>query len=176
MQVKEAPGLKFGTEAGLDWGFEHDKKERGLEIHLGGEIAYTVPNVGVTPFFGLQIKDRLTESTHEEGKKEIGHDDDGDKQINLWLGADYFIILHIVLNSRSVYCVFVCIVISAFIAVEVVVEVIVEVIVISACCIEAVVIVIVIVVIIIDVVIHKSLSFRRIFKLLVLCTSLGTPI
>ena len=92
MAINEAPGLKFGTEAGLDWGFEHDKKERGLEIHLGGEIAYTVPNVGVTPFFGLQIKDRLTESTHEEGKKEIGHDDDGDKQINLWLGADYFII------------------------------------------------------------------------------------
>ena len=92
MAINEAPGLKFGTEAGILWGFEHDNNERGLEIHLGGEIAYTVPNVGVTPFFGLQIKDRLTESTHEEGKKEIGHDDDGNKQVNLWLGADYFVI------------------------------------------------------------------------------------
>lgn len=92
MQVSSAPGLKFGTEAGLDWGFEHDNYERGLDIILAGEIGYTIPNVGVTPFFGLQIKDRLTESTHEEGKKEIGHDDDGDKQINLWLGADYFVI------------------------------------------------------------------------------------
>ena len=92
MQVKDAPGLKFGTEAGLDWGFEHDNYERGLDLHLGGEIAYTVPNVGITPFFGLQIKYRITESTWEEGDHEVGADDDGDKQVNLWLGADYFVI------------------------------------------------------------------------------------
>ncbi|WP_407457077.1 hypothetical protein [Fibrobacter sp.] len=92
MPVTEVPGLKFGTEAGLDWGFEHKNQERGLDLHLGGEIGYTVPNVGVTPFAGLQIKYRLTESTHDDGKKEIGDDDDGHKQINIWLGADYFVI------------------------------------------------------------------------------------
>lgn len=92
MPIKDAPGLKFGTEAGLDWGFEHDNYERGLDLHLGGEIAYTVPNVGITPFFGLQIKYRITESTWEEGDHEVGADDDGDKQVNLWLGADYFVI------------------------------------------------------------------------------------
>lgn len=92
MAINEAPGLKFGTEAGILWGFEHDNFERGLDIHLGGEIAYTVPNVGVTPFFGLQIKYRLTESEEERGGKEYGKDDDGNKQVNLWLGADYFVI------------------------------------------------------------------------------------
>ncbi|MBR4399039.1 MAG: hypothetical protein IKT05_07680 [Fibrobacter sp.] len=92
MQVKDAPGLKFGTEAGLDWGFEHDNYERGLDMHLGGEIAYTVPNVGITPFFGLQLKFRITESTWEDNGTEVGADDDGDKQVNIWLGADYFVI------------------------------------------------------------------------------------
>ena len=98
MNVKEAPGLKFGTEAGLFWGFEHDKTERGLELHLGGEVAYTVPNMPLTPFVGLQIKYRATESTWEgvcsDGKKhkECGAGDDGDKQIILWLGAAYSVI------------------------------------------------------------------------------------
>ena len=92
MPIKDAPGLKFGTEAGLDWGFEHDNYERGLDLHLGGEIAYTVQGVGITPFFGLQFKFRLTESEWEEGDHEAGADDDGDKQVNIWLGADYFVI------------------------------------------------------------------------------------
>ena len=111
MQVSSAPGLKFGTEAGLDWGFEHDNYERGLELHMAGEMGYTVPNTEITPFIGLQIKYRITESTTEaqkshterdkDGKEvvvyegetyEMGFDDDGDKQINLWLGADCMII------------------------------------------------------------------------------------
>ena len=97
MQVQEAPGLKFGTEAGLFWGFEHDNNERGLEIHLAGEVGYTIPDAGITPFVGLQLKYRMTESTWEEvdknGKKhEKGANDDGDKQVILWLGADFFII------------------------------------------------------------------------------------
>ena len=110
MDIKEAPGLKFGSEAGLDWGFEHDNYERGLELHLGGEMGYTVPNTEITPFIGLQIKYRITESTTEAQKShiekidgkdvevfegetyEVGLDDDGDKQINLWLGADCMII------------------------------------------------------------------------------------
>ena len=110
MDVKEAPGLKFGTEAGLDWGFEHDNYERGLELHMGGEMSYTIPNTEIAPFIGLQIKYRITESTSEahrshiekiDGKDvevfdgdtyEYGLDDDGDKQINLWLGSDFMII------------------------------------------------------------------------------------
>ena len=93
MQVQSAPGLKFGTEAGIFWGFEHDTYERGLDIHMAGEIGYTVPNIGITPFFGLQLKFRLTESEYErEDGKEVGLDDDGNKQVNLWLGADYFVI------------------------------------------------------------------------------------
>ena len=93
MPINEVPGLKFGTEAGIFWGFEHDNYERGLDIHMGGEIGYTVPDVGVTPFVGLQIKYRLTESESEGGDgKEYGHNDDGHKQINIWLGADYFVI------------------------------------------------------------------------------------
>ena len=59
MEIKEAPGLKFGSEAGLDWGFEHDNYERGLELHLGGEMGYTVPNTEITPFIGLQISTAL---------------------------------------------------------------------------------------------------------------------
>ena len=100
MPINEVPGLKFGTEAGVFWGFAHGDNdyERGLEIHLGGELAYTVPNVGVTPLVGIQLKYRITESTWEEydgGKKkkvERGDDSDGDNQFILWLGAGYFVI------------------------------------------------------------------------------------
>ena len=59
MPVTTVPGLKFGTEGAFDWGFEHDNKERGLDMHLSGEVGYTVPNVGVTPFAGLKLKYRL---------------------------------------------------------------------------------------------------------------------
>lgn len=89
MAIPEAPGLAFGTEAGLDWGFEHDNFERGLEIHVGGEMDYTIPNVGLTPYLGLQFKLQLTESTTDDG--DTGWDDAGDNQINIWLGAAYAI-------------------------------------------------------------------------------------
>lgn len=97
MPVTTVPGLKFGTEGAFDWGFEHDNKERGLDMHLSGEVGYTVPNVGVTPFAGLKLKYRLTESEWEgvcaDGKKgDCGAGDDGDKHISIWIGADYFVI------------------------------------------------------------------------------------
>lgn len=92
MKVTEAPGLKFGTEAAFDWGFEHDNYERGLDLHLSGEVGYTVPDVGITPFAGLKIKYRLTESEWEANGKDYGANDDGDKHISIWLGADYFVI------------------------------------------------------------------------------------
>ena len=93
MVVASVPGLKFGTEGAVDWGFEHDNYERGLDLHLSGEVGYTVPNVGVTPFVGLKIKYRLTESEWEgDDGKDYGLNDDGYKHISIWLGADYFVI------------------------------------------------------------------------------------
>lgn len=99
MPIKETPGLKFGTEAGIFWGFEHDDSERGLELHLGGEGSYEIPNAGgIAPYVGLQLKFRVTESTWEEydenekKKVEKGADDDGDHQVILWVGVGYFII------------------------------------------------------------------------------------
>jgi hypothetical protein len=92
LPIKDVPGMKVGTEAGIFWGFEHHDYERGLEIHMAGEAGYTVPDVGVTPFVGLQIKYRLTESVWDGDGKEHGQNDDGHKQINIWLGADYFVI------------------------------------------------------------------------------------
>lgn len=85
------PGFVFGTEAGLDWGFEHHHRERGLEIHLAGEAAYSIPEAqGLTPYIGLQMKLQLTEDTWEDDHgNEVGGNDDGDSQINLWLGASF---------------------------------------------------------------------------------------
>lgn len=98
------PGFAFGTEGGILWGFEHDNWERGLELHIAGELKYTVPNVGVTPYVGMKIKTRITESTWEgcawgdddkhEGackETEFGDDSAGDMQFILWLGASYAI-------------------------------------------------------------------------------------
>ncbi len=90
--IKNAvPGLAFGTEAGLLWGFEHDNVERGLEIHIGGELDYTIPNMGLTPYIGLLLKLKLTEDSWETNGKEFGADNSGDTQINIRLGASYAI-------------------------------------------------------------------------------------
>ncbi|WP_173384890.1 transporter [Fibrobacter succinogenes] len=97
MDIKEAPGLSFGTEAGFDWGFKHYNPrngrhdyERGLELHLAGEIDYTIPKTQVTPYLGLQFKLRLTENTWDEGDNERGDDTDfDDSQFNFWLGAQF---------------------------------------------------------------------------------------
>lgn len=96
MAIPQVPGLVFGTEGGFLWGFEHDNVERGLEIHMGGEVDYTIANIGLTPYIGTQFKLRLTESTwegtDENGKKaEYGADDNGDNQIIIWFGASYAI-------------------------------------------------------------------------------------
>ena len=97
MAIKEAPGLSFGTEAGLDWGFEHDAYghkdyERGLELHMAGELDYTIDKSGVTPYVGLKFKLRITESTWEVGDQEYGDDSDfDDSQFNFWLGVNFAI-------------------------------------------------------------------------------------
>ena len=81
------PNLLLGTEAGLYWGFEHSNWNPGFLIHIAGEIGYSIADIGLTPFVGLEFKYRLTESErHDHG---VG--DDGDKNINIWLGASYAI-------------------------------------------------------------------------------------
>ncbi|MCQ2054821.1 MAG: transporter [Fibrobacter sp.] len=92
MALPDAPGFKFGSEAGLDWGFEHNGFERGLEIHLGAEADYTIPNTMVTPFLGLQFKLKLFEDEYEAADgKEYGQDNSGNNQIQIWLGAAFAI-------------------------------------------------------------------------------------
>ena len=83
-------GFVFGTEGGILWGFEHDNAERGLDIHLGAEGGYTIPNIGLTPYAGFLIKFRLTESEYYDAKDtERGFGDRKSRQFNLWLGASF---------------------------------------------------------------------------------------
>ena len=104
MSIAEAPGLAFGTEAGLDWGFEHDNYERGLEIHIAGEVDYTIPNIGLTPYLGIKFKLQQTED-EEEGAdgKDYGKDDAGDSQFNLWLGASYAISQQLSVKGQLIF-------------------------------------------------------------------------
>ena len=96
------PGFVFGSEAGIDWGFEHDNYERGLEIHIAGEAGYTIPNTIITPYLGLQFKLQLTEDTWEDHGKEFGRDDAGDTQVNIWLGAKFAVIPNMLLDARLI--------------------------------------------------------------------------
>lgn len=90
MKVPNAPGFEFGTEAGLDWGFEHDNKDRGLELHLAGEADYTIQSIGLTPLLGLKFKIKVFEDEYEgDDGKDHGQDNSGNNQIQIWLGAKY---------------------------------------------------------------------------------------
>lgn len=100
MPIQGVQGLSFGTEAGFDWGFEHDNYERGLEIHMGGEVDFAVPNQIFIPYLGLQFKLQLTESTYNDGDN--GYDDDGDNQINLWLGCKFAMNPQLMLDARLI--------------------------------------------------------------------------
>lgn len=90
MDIPSAKGLSFGTEAAFLWSFERHDYERGLELHFGAEMDYTVPNTKVTPFLGLKFNIRMTESTYESDEdKTYGFDDNGSNEFMLWLGAKY---------------------------------------------------------------------------------------
>ena len=93
-------GFKFGAEGGILWGFEYDEghyghytDERGLDIHIGSEAAYTIPDIGLTPYLGFLFKYRLSESeyTHRNDDHTYGYGDRRSRQFNLWLGASYAI-------------------------------------------------------------------------------------
>lgn len=108
-------GLAFGTEAGLLWAFEklgNSTWERGLELHLGGELKYTVPNIGITPYVGMQLKFKITENTWEacpdnagKGCKnvEFGDDSSGEMQFTLWLGAAYAITPELSVKGQIIF-------------------------------------------------------------------------
>lgn len=105
-------GFKFGTEGGILWGFEHDERhyaghhsdERGLDIHLGAEAAYTIPNVGLTPYLGFLLKYRLSESEWYDGHdNENGYGDRRSRQFNLWLGASYAINKMIEVKAQFIF-------------------------------------------------------------------------
>ncbi len=80
------PNLALGTEAGVYWGFKRHDFEPGLVVNLAAELGYTIPDYGLTPLVGLELKYKLTddESGNWEGNA-------GDNSIRLWLGAAYAI-------------------------------------------------------------------------------------
>ena len=97
-------GFKFGTEGGFLWGFEYDDHERGLDLHLGAEAAYTIPDVGLTPYLGFLLKFRLTESEWYDGHdNEYGYGDRKSRQFQLWLGASYAINKMIEVKAQFIF-------------------------------------------------------------------------
>ncbi len=83
------PQLLLGVEAGLDWGFEHNDFERGLVFNTGAEIGYTIKEIGLTPFAGIEFKYKLTDD--EWNGAGAWEDNAGDNQFNLWIGVAYAI-------------------------------------------------------------------------------------
>ncbi|MBO6136850.1 MAG: transporter [Fibrobacter sp.] len=97
-------GLLFGTEAGFLWGFEHDNHERGLDIHVGAEVGYTIPKVGLTPYIGMLLKFRLSESVWYDGNDtEHGYADRRSRQYNLWMGIAYDITPMITVKGQFIF-------------------------------------------------------------------------
>lgn len=84
------PDLLLGTEAGFYWGFERDNLEPGLITHIAGELGYTIQNIGLTPFVGLQFKFKLTDDEYDAGPASW-EDNAGDNSFSLWIGASYAI-------------------------------------------------------------------------------------
>ena len=99
-------GFEFGTEGGILWGFEHDNHERGLDIHIGAEAGYTIPKVGLTPYIGMLLKFRLTESVWYENNKnetEHGYADRRSRQYNLWAGIAYAVSPLITVKGQFIF-------------------------------------------------------------------------
>lgn len=83
------PNLLLGTEAGFYWGFERHDFEPGLVLNLAAELGYTIPEYGLTPLVGLEIKLKLTDD--EWSGAGAWEDNAGDNSIRIWLGAAYAI-------------------------------------------------------------------------------------
>ena len=88
------PNLWFGSEAGLSYKFEDEKKTEGLGLTVQAELDYTLANIGLTPWIGAALNMRLSDVEEEwyddnHGGKVTKEYGSGDKAILVWLGAGY---------------------------------------------------------------------------------------
>lgn len=100
--INAIKGAAYGTEAGLFWGFEHNKLERGLELRLGGEFDFTLPSAPVTLLVGGQFWLRLFKSEFDNGQKDVDLHDDWSNQFKFWVGANFAINQQISLNGQII--------------------------------------------------------------------------
>ncbi|WP_290763090.1 hypothetical protein [Fibrobacter sp. UBA4297] len=100
--ISAIKGAAYGTEAGLFWGFEHNKLERGLELRLGGEFDFTLPSAPVTLLVGGQFWLRLFKSEFDNGQKDVDLHDDWSNQFKFWVGANFAINQQISLNGQII--------------------------------------------------------------------------
>ena len=95
-------GAAFGTEAGVFWGFEHHKQERGLELRIGGELDYTLPSAPVTLLIGGQLWLRLFRSEYDNGNKDVSLHDDWSNQWKFWVGAEFAVTNQILIKGKII--------------------------------------------------------------------------
>jgi hypothetical protein len=93
------PSLLLGTEVGAFWGFEHHDSEPGLILEAAGELGYAIPNIGLTPFIGLQLKYKLTDDEYNDHDAD---DTSGDTQFNLWVGVTYAINAEMAVDGKLI--------------------------------------------------------------------------
>ena len=100
--IASIKGAAFGTEAGVFWGFEHHKQERGLELRIGGELDYTLPSAPVTLLIGGQLWLRLFRSEYDNGNKDVSLHDDWSNQWKFWVGAEFAVTNQILIKGKVV--------------------------------------------------------------------------
>ncbi|MDY6388171.1 MAG: hypothetical protein SPL21_11915 [Fibrobacter sp.] len=88
------PNLWFGSEAGLSYKFEDEKKTEGLGLTVQAELDYTLANIGLTPWIGGEMFMRISDVEEEwfddaRGGKYTHEYGSGDKMFLLWIGAGY---------------------------------------------------------------------------------------
>ena len=100
--IASIKGAAFGTEAGVFWGFEHHKQERGLELRIGGEFDYTLPSAPVTLLIGGQLWLRLFRSEYDNGNKDVSLHDDWSNQWKFWVGAEFAVTNQILIKGKII--------------------------------------------------------------------------
>ena len=100
--IASIKGAAFGSEAGVFWGFEHHKQERGLELRIGGELDYTLPSAPVTLLIGGQLWLRLFRSEYDNGNKDVSLHDDWSNQWKFWVGAEFAVTNQILIKGKII--------------------------------------------------------------------------
>jgi len=100
--IASIKGAAFGTEAGVFWGFEHNKQERGLELRIGGEFDYTLPSAPVTLLIGGQLWLRIFKSEYDNGNKDVNLHDDWSNQWKFWVGAEFAVTNQILIKGKVI--------------------------------------------------------------------------